>query len=65
VAQWESVRFTRGRSLVRSQPGPHISLLVKSSLSRWVCPVGYPSDVQTEASVVANASTSQARKILT
>src|SRR5262249_8489538 len=22
VAQWESVRFTRGRSLVRSQPGP-------------------------------------------
>ena len=23
VAQWESVRFTRGRSLVRSQPGPH------------------------------------------
>ena len=24
VAQWESVRFTRGRSLVRSQPGPHL-----------------------------------------
>jgi hypothetical protein len=23
VAQWKSVRFTRGRSLVRSQPGPH------------------------------------------
>ena len=22
VAQWKSVRFTRGRSLVRSQPGP-------------------------------------------
>ena len=22
MAQWESVRFTRGRSLVRSQPGP-------------------------------------------
>ncbi len=26
VAQWESVRFTRGRSLVRSQPGPPRSL---------------------------------------
>ena len=26
VAQWESVRFTRGRSLVRSQPGPHNSM---------------------------------------
>jgi len=25
VAQWESVRFTRGRSLVRSQPGPQKS----------------------------------------
>lgn len=25
VAQWESVRFTRGRSLVRSQPGPPIT----------------------------------------
>jgi hypothetical protein len=24
VAQWESVRFTRGRSLVRSQPGPQV-----------------------------------------
>ena len=23
VAQWKSARFTRGRSLVRSQPGPH------------------------------------------
>lgn len=23
VAQWESVRLTRGRSLVRTQPGPH------------------------------------------
>ena len=25
VAQWKSVRFTRGRSLVRSQPGPQAS----------------------------------------
>ena len=24
VAQWKSVRFTRGRSLVRSQPGPQL-----------------------------------------
>ena len=28
VAQWESVRFTRGRSLVRSQPGPPESVQV-------------------------------------
>jgi hypothetical protein len=28
VAQWKSVRFTRGRSLVRSQPGPQTSVQV-------------------------------------
>jgi hypothetical protein len=28
VAQWKSVRFTRGRSLVRSQPGPPTSAQV-------------------------------------
>jgi hypothetical protein len=28
VAQWKSVRFTRGRSLVRSQPGPQASVQV-------------------------------------
>ena len=31
VAQWESVRFTRGRSLVRSQPGPLRSVQVVRS----------------------------------
>lgn len=31
VAQWESVRFTRGRSLVRSQPGP-LTILAGQSL---------------------------------
>ena len=31
VAQWESVRFTRGRSLVRSQPGPQASVQVVGS----------------------------------
>jgi hypothetical protein len=44
VAQWESVRFTRGRSLVRSQPGPQLSVLVKGGSIRWFCPAGYPSD---------------------
>jgi hypothetical protein len=37
VAQWESVRFTRGRSLVRSQPGPPASPQVGALLSR-ICP---------------------------
>jgi hypothetical protein len=31
VAQWKSVRFTRGRSLVRSQPGPPASAQVVGS----------------------------------
>jgi hypothetical protein len=31
VAQWKSVRFTRGRSLVRSQPGPQTSVQVVGS----------------------------------
>ena len=31
VAQWESVRFTRGRSLVRSQPGPQASAQIVGS----------------------------------
>jgi hypothetical protein len=35
VAQWESVRFTRGRSLVRSQPGPQMKLLVRPYI--WAC----------------------------
>lgn len=33
VAQWESVRFTRGRSLVRSQPGPQLLLQFTASFS--------------------------------
>jgi hypothetical protein len=33
VAQWESVRFTRGRSLVRSQPGP----LSKGKFKAYIC----------------------------
>lgn len=33
VAQWESVRFTRGRSLVRSQPGPQVSIQVNEWLT--------------------------------
>jgi hypothetical protein len=32
VAQWESVRFTRGRSLVRSQPGPQASMQLKTCI---------------------------------
>lgn len=35
VAQWESVRFTRGRSLVRSQPGP--LLLSQLAYGFWPC----------------------------
>ena len=39
VAQWESVRFTRGRSLVRSQPGPpkrpHTALRYRRVTTRW------------------------------
>jgi hypothetical protein len=31
VAQWESVRLTRGRSLVRNQPGPPPKLQLKQS----------------------------------
>ena len=38
VAQWESVRFTRGRSLVRSQPGPQI--LVQLAVSPKVASIG-------------------------
>ena len=39
VAQWESVRFTRGRSLVRSQPGPpgqgHLSISVRTTCAGY------------------------------
>ena len=36
VAQWESVRLTRGRSLVRYQPGPPVSPILRMPfLSRW------------------------------
>jgi hypothetical protein len=41
VAQWKSVRFTRGRSLVRSQPGPPVQGLYarRSSSATAVLPV--------------------------
>src|SRR5258707_10211086 len=34
VAQWESVRLTRGRSLVRNQPGPPQKAADKGPISR-------------------------------
>jgi hypothetical protein len=40
VAQWESVRFTRGRSLVRSQPGP----LGESPVHRAICLLARATD---------------------
>jgi hypothetical protein len=36
VAQWESVRFTRGRSLVRSQPGPLTLSQASRQVGRWM-----------------------------
>ena len=46
VAQWKSVRFTRGRSLVRSQPGPPLLTCMDTgyALDGWFdssgsCPV--------------------------
>jgi len=35
-----------------------LSVPVKGSSIWWICSAGYPGDVQTEASLVANASTS-------
>jgi hypothetical protein len=44
VAQWKSVRFTRGRSLVRSQPGPQLTFGSEaiSTLAIEFCIAGCP-----------------------
>ena len=39
VAQWKSVRFTRGRSLVRSQPGPPAQMWAALALPDVVVPI--------------------------
>jgi hypothetical protein len=56
VAQWESVRLTRGRSLVRNQPGPQHKVTARAPISRLRAHFLEPSDGVYRAKMGPNPS---------
>ena len=64
VAQWESVRFTRGRSLVRSQPGPQAAAQVNGHLCRksLAC-ARYVPNASSKFSLTVDLTLVQSRRV--
>jgi hypothetical protein len=63
VAQWESVRLTRGRSLVRYQPGPPQKSQMRSGFFGTATGGGSPRSTRGRNVLPSNASTVAPRRL--